>query len=134
MDLRRFNDRMRRRAENLLRNTERTVKRAALGIDTALVMSTPVDTGRARANWQVSLNRIPSTEVPGGTSPQQALNQGTQVIGAYSLVNNDVIYIVNNVPYIRKLNNGWSAQAPAGFVEDAVNIGNSIIQSARRIL
>ena len=32
------------------------------------------------------------------------------------------VYVTNNVPYIEKLNRGWSAQAPAAFVEAQIQI------------
>ena len=41
------------------------------------------------------------------------------------------VYISNNVAYIGRLNAGSSAQAPAGFVEEAVSTGVSAIQGAR---
>ena len=76
-----------------------------------ITISTPVDTGRARAGWFVTVN-APSEEVP----PE----------GKYSLKPIDKLpdvtvkdryLITNNVPYIGRLNKGYSKQAPARFVE-----------------
>lgn len=81
---------------------------------------TPVDTGRARSNWNVDINIVdvqivePTSKDPG---PEKALS----AIARYKL--NDVAYISNNLPYIRRLNEGYSQQAPAAFVETAVDIG-----------
>jgi hypothetical protein len=39
------------------------------------------------------------------------------------------IYITNNAPYIRALNDGSSMQEPAGFVERAVLIGRRVVEA-----
>ena len=34
----------------------------------------------------------------------------------------DTVYISNNLPYIQRLNDGYSQQAPENFVESAVQV------------
>ena len=41
------------------------------------------------------------------------------------------IYITNNVPYIDRLNNGWSQQSPAGFVDKAVQVAVTNFRARR---
>lgn len=101
------------------------MQKVALTIDSVLVLSTPVDKGRARANWLPSLNQ-PETKVL-----EEEDKTGTKTISkaeALMLTVNidDTIYISNNVPYIGKLNDGYSKQAPKGFVEKAVQVGGNI--------
>lgn len=83
---------------------------------TGLVMRTPVDTGRARGNWQVSIASPRDGETgvldKGGA---QAVAQGAGVIAGQRGFQQVVIQ--NNVPYIERLNDGHSQQAPAGYVE-----------------
>ncbi len=42
------------------------------------------------------------------------------------------IFISNNVPYIGRLNNGHSAQAPSGFVEMAVRRAAKLVEKSAR--
>jgi hypothetical protein len=118
-----------RLAKTIPVNVRRNLKQTVLVIDQALVTSTPVDTGRARANWIVGSG--PSTAaidayVPGtnGTTAQAnteaALQQAREFLDANAI---SVIYISNNLSYIQYLNEGSSAQAPAGFIEAAVQAG-----------
>lgn len=79
-----------------------------------VVMRSPVDTGRFRANNQVSIgNPDYSTTTNTDKSGSQTLQQGSAVIAQgkpYS-----VIYIQNNLPYAEPLEDGHSQQAPAGI-------------------
>ena len=99
---------------------EAAVRRAALAADAALVRATPVDTGRARSNWIPSLN-----------SPDYRIvdiNQKPDLAAAVANMKpTDTIFITNSLPYIRRLNDGYSAQAPAGFVQAAVQSAVSAV-------
>lgn len=112
------------------RNSGVIVREIAGTINQTIVFATPVDTGRARANWQVGVGSSPQAELqeddPGGGSTV-ARNQGAIA----SAREGDIIYISNNVRYITRLNQGSSAQAPAGFVEQAVAAGNRRAREVR---
>ena len=113
-------------AKNVKANTVIAVKKAAIAIDQKVITSTPVDTGRARYNWLVKVGQ-PDTRVldtPGSKSQgtRDALTQGREATSGYKLGDSG-IYITNNLPYIERLNNGYSAQAPAGMVERAIQAG-----------
>lgn len=97
-----------------------------------IVMRTPVDTGRARGNWNVSASEIDArvTELKG--AQYHSVNDMPNISG------DEPIFIANNLYYIRKLEyggyglykngkliqvangpktvNGYSKQAPAGMV------------------
>jgi hypothetical protein len=72
--------------------------------------------GRSRGNWQVSFSN-PNDEETGVIDPSgsTAISSGTATIVGLSQPFS-VIWIFNNVPYILRLENGWSQQAPAGMV------------------
>lgn len=116
-------------------NVERTVKRVALAVDQAVVLATPVDTGRARSNWIAQIGDParrtvePYAEGNAGGSAEGALSQASHEIDRFRLGQD--IYISNNLPYIERLNQGHSAQAPAGFVEEAVEAGTRVARQAR---
>lgn len=135
MELGELNGEMRNTGQRVADNADRLVRRCALATDTALVLATPVDSGRARANWQVELGQAAEGIIgdPNNKkeqfdkSGQSAIAQGTETISQYK--SGSSINITNNLPYIERLNDGWSAQAPVGFVEKAVQVGISAIQA-----
>lgn len=85
-----------------------------------IILRTPVDTGRARANWGVTIGSprvgffIEGSDKSGGAtmSAAQAAVQQFDCEGS--------IFITNNVPYIGPLEYGSSKQAPAGMVRVTV--------------
>lgn len=98
------------------------MRRTALDALTRIVLKTPVDTGRARGNWFVQIGGAgdmvtETTDKAGG--PTIAL--GDAVIGSYRQRDDlPVISIYNNLPYINRLEHGWSKQAPNGMVSVTV--------------
>jgi hypothetical protein len=138
-DLDAFARRMRERGRNIEVAGNRLVQEVALVVDRELVMGTPVDTGRARSNWQVSVAAPTRDQIAayrpglGGSSgpanTQAAMDQAAQAIKARQPEQD--VFISNNLPYIKRLNEGHSAQAPAGFVERAIKRGLEVVRRAR---
>lgn len=94
---------------------ESAMKIALIECMRQLTISTPVDTGRARWGWFVTVGS-PSTEIP----PEGQYSIPDVTSRANVSVSADVTaYIANNVPYIVELNDGSSKQQPARFVERA---------------
>lgn len=135
-----FSNRMDFRADELGESVNRTVRKIALVADQGLVFSTPVDKGVARSNWRVSLNTPLDGVVPAYApgeglgvgelgNASAALDQGMAVI-AQRLPGQPIV-ISNNLPYIEPLNEGSSAQAPAGFVQTAVVRAASTVAAAK---
>lgn len=107
-----------------------------IGIDTlaAVVKRTPVDTGRARANWNTSIGS-PDLGVSDNKdkSGELAKARGRAVIGTATAA--APIYLMNSLPYIRRLEyEGWSKQAPAGMVRITVAEFQTFINNAVRSL
>ncbi|MGB5810117.1 MAG: hypothetical protein WBG86_06275 [Polyangiales bacterium] len=88
----------------------------------ALVITTPVDTGFARGNWRPSLNTPSPTPISTLDPSGQATISRIETVGKLWRVG-DTAYIVNRAPYIGRLNQGSSPQAPAGFVQAALQDG-----------
>jgi len=84
-----------------------------------LIKRTPVDTGRARGNWNVGIGAPNVSTKPEDhgfdKSGRGAIAEGTQV--ALNLKSGEVAYITNSLPYIPALNQGSSSQMPAGWIE-----------------
>ena len=99
-----------------------------------VIRRTPVDTGRVRNNWFLT-TREPSSKVRvgknqgGGASFTQLKKIPKRVLGKR-------VYFTNNLPYIKtleyggyskksktgKTKNGFSIQAPNGFVRDQLKL------------
>lgn len=125
-------------AARVVRRASEVKRKTAAVILRDVVMGTPVGNptlwrrqpappgyvgGRARGNWFANLGAA-STEVrdvSGAGTGESAMSEGEAVI-SNATVGQD-IHLTNNLPYIKPLNEGSSLQAPAGFVEVAVNNG-----------
>lgn len=130
-NLNQFANRMRKRAADIEPAVDEVLRKVAVVANQTVIMATPVDTGRARANWQVSINtpiteQLATVPIPAGKrgrkkrvreSAQAAMDRNKAVIQSYR---GGEIILQNNVPYIGALNAGSSAQAAAGFVERAL--------------
>jgi hypothetical protein len=91
---------------------ETVVQKSTLQVFSAVVRKTPVDTGRARANWNASQNTpnlSTSLSVDQSRGAREAAKGGTFEAGGVS-------YLSNGLPYIGKLEYGSSKQAPQGMV------------------
>lgn len=96
-----------------------------------LAYHTPVDTSQALSNWQVSFNAPIQREITPHYSGVAGSTQGASAEETIRLANeilrNKVpgatIYIVNRLPYIQRLEDGYSLQAPAGFMAGAMLMG-----------
>lgn len=80
-----------------------------------LMQKTPVDTGHARGNWFVQEDEASSAEVE-GRMEAQARAEGAVVISDFDIRDHE-LHLTNNVPYIERLENGWSKQAPQGMAK-----------------
>lgn len=122
---------MKKIADNVQKNADKKKRLAALIIGSELTMETPIDEGRARSNWQASTGTpidatIPAY-APGKKGSTGAENARAAMSQQQSAINQskpeEAIYIVNNLPYIKPLNEGHSPQVRPGFVERAVQRG-----------
>jgi len=102
------------------------VRKIALELFSRIIMRTPVDTGRARANWQVAIGTIPSGTLELNDKSGQATINKVQA-ASMGVVAGDVIYLTNNLPYAVPLEEGYSKQAPAGMVALTVQDFQSVV-------
>ncbi|MDH3027638.1 HK97 gp10 family phage protein [Methylobacterium fujisawaense] len=94
---------------------DRVLRKVALDIGARVVLRSPVDTGRFRANWQYGVGGPnTATLVAADKSGQSSIARIAAGVATARL--GDVIYISNALPYALRLETGWSKQAPAGMV------------------
>lgn len=141
--------------ENLPFRSNEMAKQAALEIIQDLAVTTPVDTGKALSNWQVTLETPAESIVPPFIPSQKGKNVGgkwqhridpsiTRQSNASELIAQassiiagkqpgQDLFITNNLEYIGILNQGSSDQAPAGFIDRANAIAQSVLDSGAKL-
>lgn len=120
--------------ERLQRPLARGLRALSLEVLARVSERSPVDTGRFRMNWQVGVGERPQGELP--------LESGGQAGGDVVRQLNDLerevrpIFVVNNLPYSERLEDGYSQQAPEGIVAVTVSemrtYGKDIMLAAMR--
>lgn len=98
------------------------VRHVTLQVHEGCVLKTPVDTGRARGSWGISLYTPGTYELPEGDI--WGVDGGTAMARAQQHVLGQIdeeqpfleTWVYNNLEYIEALENGHSQQAPAGMV------------------
>lgn len=97
----------------------------------ALVLATPVDNSpnanaiRAQSNWLVAINRADLSFAP-LRSELETIKAGQNLLRVTPLRASDEVVIANGgakVNYLGLLDQGYSPQAPAGFVLAAIQVG-----------
>lgn len=126
-----FADQLRMFEAKTLDKMSRAARKITLDAFSEVIRMSPVDTGRFRGNWQTAIGSVPSGTIE-ATDPS-----GNMVIAKVSGVvagmqAGDVIYMANNLPYARRLEDGWSQQAPAGMVRLTVQRFQPIAEAVIR--
>ena len=115
-DIKKFNSRFDKAATNIFRGT-------ALGLFGKVILRTPVDTGRLRGNWFASINR-PSKQVDGSAEGYEGV--------VFKAKLGDSLFLVNNLPYAKVIEDGSSAQAPHGMVKVTVAEFQRVVKANAR--
>ena len=114
-------------AEKYNRGIDEVVQDVAVSLSQRIIERTPVGQpstwqnpssappgyvgGRARSNW------FPSIDAPTQNTTENTSDQSAQRITSIKgQIPGSVYYLTNNLPYARRLEYGWSNQAPRGMV------------------
>jgi hypothetical protein len=119
-------------AEKFGQNADAAIRTICLDLLKDIVLNTPVDSGRARANWQCSINTPVSGRISfsadsgsGITAPKESAASADAILRGTAIsaqASGNVFWISNNLPYIYRLEfEGWSKQAPNGMVRLAID-------------
>ena len=110
-------------------NVDLVTRKIVFDIMRSVVRKSPVDTGRFKGNWQYGNGEMPT----GVTAIHDADGRGTEVhmMGQVPQeASGKLHYIVNNLPYSIRLENGWSSQAPSGMVGLTISEYQGIVRRA----
>lgn len=92
------------------------IRKASFDLFRAVILKSPVDTGRFRANWNFSVGAADySTTL--SEAQGRALTEAAKVLDVPS---GGVVVLANGLPYARRLEYGYSQQAPVGMVRLSV--------------
>jgi hypothetical protein len=97
------------------------IRKIAIEVFRRIIMGTPVREGRARGNWQATIGTpaqgILDVVDPAGNATVQAM---IAEVSKWTPEDDLPAFITNNLPYIQRLNDRWSQQAPANFIEQVI--------------
>jgi len=132
-----FKDDIDRFAKKYEERAERVVKSSVLELSKRVVMESPVDTGRFRANWNVAIGSpdltIEEVDFSGSDAEQKsadhAFDQIERAVTNGEFVGN-AAYITNNLPYGPALEYGHSQKSPDGMVRISVANWPAIVKGA----
>jgi len=101
-----FNRELIRLGEFCDKNYENIVTKTMIDLFRSIVELTPIDTGRARANWALALD----------LTTEDYANYTDVAQWEYKMEDGTTVWIYNNLVYIVPLEEGSSDQAPQGMV------------------
>lgn len=94
---------------------EAVVRQSAVALQSGMVDKSPVDTGRFKGNWNCGIGSvILSTNAANDPSGSGAIARTLAAVQGWKA--GQTIFLTNNLPYARRLEFGWSQQAPSGMV------------------
>jgi len=109
------------------RTLNQGIRATLFEVSTAIIKDTPADTGRARGNWQASVGRGATGEVSVGNARSGEAKAIADVDQTVRVAVGDLYYLTNNLPYIERLEYGWSKQAPGGMVRKNLQNFNRLL-------
>lgn len=103
-------------ADELEDEINEEARKVAFSVLNGVIVTTPRDTGRAAGNWFVGINS-PDRSVEPNRRSGEAVREGAARMQAAEFLPYPEIILSNSLPYIERLNTGYSLKAPAMFVE-----------------
>lgn len=138
-----FEQQIKRIIDNREGVTREIFAASAIQVAEKVITRTPVDTGRARMNWNASINAPDDStrdESPDAGSnirapaasagSRESLGRTTSTTTRLQL--GDTFHLTNGLPYIRALEYGASDQAPNGMVRRSVDEFNAALREVIR--
>lgn len=126
------NDKFRQDVKNIINKgnnrQNQFVRKLCLELDRSIVLKSPVDTGRFRANWNIGFGS-PNTSTTTNTDASGSSAIAKAQAELTGNLSGKKIFVTNSLPYAFRLEyEGWSNQAPQGMVRITIAELNTTIQ------
>lgn len=95
--------------------SELLFKKVCFDLSNSIIMDTAVDSGRARGNWQPDINSIQNDVLEIEDKSGNA-TVAKVVVQTNNLKLGQYFTLTNNLPYILRLEYGWSKKSPNGML------------------
>lgn len=99
---------------------KQVVQKIAMEAFGRVILRTPVDTGRARANWGCTIGSPRSGGPTEDTDKSGAATRSAVSDTVQQFPGDGSVFLTNSLPYINELENGSSRQMPSGMVRATV--------------
>jgi len=121
-----FADQMKAWERKAARKMDLAVRKIALEMFRRIILKSPVLSGRFRGNWQLAIGSVPNgtLELDDKTGTATIAKGAATVMGINA---GDTIYFANNLPYARRLEEGYSQNAPNGMVALTIQEFQSVV-------
>lgn len=132
-----FSKQLSNAAKEVLAESDEHRRAVIVKLFNSIIADTPVKTGRARGNWQCTLgapsnglkeradqNKIPVKQ-DGGSAQDDVVNT------VWPSAPDTTAYLTNNLPYIERLEFGYSGQSPAGMVRVNMARIDQVVREAK---
>lgn len=124
-----FRSNLRLRVAKAEKKIDLAIRYTVMGMAQRLVNRSPVDTGRFRGNWQFGVASV-NTDTSSSPDSSGAGSIGRIMRGLSTVASGQKIFVTNSLPYARRLEYGWSKQAPGGMVRLTVAEFKSVLREA----
>lgn len=101
------------RAGRICDELDRQARKVAIEVFRGVILKTPVDTGRARGNWQVGAKPAAGVVDKLDKAGQGAIGDAIKELRPGVFRKGGELWLVNNLPYIRHLEYGLYPNPPA---------------------
>lgn len=108
-----------------------SLREIIIEVGNSLIRMSPVDTGRFRGNWHLSIDVVENvTFDDADPNGQEAIAALVSAVSDFTA--GQAAYIINNLPYAIPLEYGHSTQAPKGMVRVTLARFQQIVNEAVR--
>ena len=123
-----FANQMQGWVQKTMAKSDTAVRMIALRMFSRIILKSPVLSGRFRGNWQLAIGSVPegTLELDDKTGTATIAKGAATALGFNA---GETIFFANNLPYARRLEEGYSQQAPAGMVALTVQEFQSIVSA-----
>lgn len=127
-----FADEIKSFERTVVTSSESVIEKIFIKASNHIIDKTPVLSGLARSNWFTKIDGYSTKKTDDTRAKLKRKKEAREIAKRFKL--GSYITLTNNLPYIERLENGWSKQAPVGMVKVAYSLLNRWIETEVRKL